>query len=210
MNDPRDHRAFERIPVEGQVRVKTKGRISVYALAVNLSLGGLLLGAAPPLPVGSTCEVAITLAHVAGVKDVVARGTVVRSDDHGTAIRFASNLDNSLIEKIRQHPEGWFGARLATAYVNYFKVSQDKNYTGCETFFGVSKSTFRNVILSTFCGCIALATLPVWWFHNAIPALPNLLQIILSFGYGFLWLALVQPLTDLLLFRFLKSRKQKI
>ena len=204
MSSHEDLRTFERIPIENRVRVRSGGRMAYYALAINLSMGGLLLGATPPLPVGSPCEVAIFLAN--GGKKVV-EGTVVRSADSGTAIQFAHTLENAAFSKILGSQAVFERTSLAKAYLNYFKVSQKPDYEGSEKLLGVTKATFRKVFLTTFCTSIPLAVLPVWAFHAALPPAPNWLKVILCFVYGFIWLGLIQPFADLAIFRVLRRPK---
>ena len=56
MDLPTDLRASERIPIGHRVKVVPRGRTAALAFAVNISLGGMLLGAAAaPLPVGTSC-----------------------------------------------------------------------------------------------------------------------------------------------------------
>jgi len=208
MNTLKDLREYERIPIANQVQVRSNGRMATYALAINISMGGLLLGAAPPMPVGSPCEVAISLATNGG-KSVVAKGIVVRSGEKETAVRFLNTMDKSMYDMVVAPGPAGMGRSILNSYVNYFKVSQDKNYTGCEKLFGVSKTTFKNVILATFTGCIAVAILPVWLFHHLLPPGFNILKVILSFGYGLLWLAILQPIIDLTIFKIIRIKNQK-
>ena len=209
MNSTSDQRQFERIPLEKPVQVRSKGRLACYAAAVNISMGGLLLGAAAPLPVGTPCELAIAVSDAPGAKTMLARGVVVRAGATETAIRFTKALDQTVLEKlVSARPVGPVAA-FFRSYVDYFKVSQDKDYAGCETLFGVTQATFRKVIMSTFSVCIPLAILPVWLFRTAIPPGANLLKILLAFGYGLVWLAAIQPIADLMIFKYLRSKKVK-
>ena len=202
-------REYERVPITNKVQVRSNGRMASYALAINISMGGLLLGAAPPLPVGSSCELAINLVNDTGGTSVVTKGVVVRSGENETAIRFLNTMDKSMYDMVvAPRPAGWARSALRS-YVNYFKVSQDKNYTGCEQLFGVSKSTFKNVILATFSGCIAAAILPVWLLHHLIPAGSNILKVVLAFGYGLFWLAIIQPIADLMIFSYVRYKNKK-
>jgi len=210
MNTHDDQREFERIPIDNRVQVRTAGRVAAYALAIDISMGGLLLAAAPPLPVGSPCELAITVEHGSGGEAVVAQAVVVRAGEQGTAFRFLNALDRSAFATVvAQRPAGVVRS-FVNAYINYFKVSQDEQHTGCERWFGVTRNTFRNVVLTTFCGCIGVAVLPVWLYHHLFPPEPNWLKIMLSFCYGLLWLAVIQPIVDLAIFRIMKSRSARI
>lgn len=208
MNLTIEHRAFERVPIEGQVRVTADGR-KVPAVAINLSMGGLLLGAAAPLPVGSSCGLALSLPGRLDGEPVLAEGTVIRSDAKGMAIQFATALDRGRFETLLRRwriaaGEGWIGS-----FINYFRVSQNAGYAGCEQLLGVDRATFRKVFLCTFCSIIPIAVLPVWLLRSAIPPGANAVKILLSFAYGLLWLGVIQPVVDLSIFRLQKRRKRQ-
>lgn len=208
MSSVQDMRSSKRIPIENQVRVRTgKGKMAAYVMAINISMGGVLLTAAPSLPVGSSCDVAISLSQGLGGDRVMATGTVIRNDAHGTAIRFAHDLDQTLYQKFASHESLRAGNPLLNSYLNYFKVSQSADNDGSEALLGVSRQTFRKVFLTTFCTSIPLAVLPVWMFQASIPPVPNWLKVVLSFVYGLVWLAIIQPVTDILVFRYLRRRK---
>jgi len=209
MNTSKDLRAYERVAIANPVKVRNGGRMASYALAINISMGGLLLGAVPTLPVGSPCEVAISLPGGSGAATVTTRGIVVRSGAQETAIRFLNTLDPSTYAKVVASSHAGFGRSMLNAYVNYFKISQDKHYTGSEAFFGVSPSTFKKVITATFTSSIALAILPVWLFQNLIPAWPNAVKVLLAFGYGLFWLAVLQPSADLVIFKIIRNRRKR-
>ncbi len=84
---PGDRRAFDRGPrpaLEAVVEDGTPARV------VNLGPGGLLLDAVD-LPVGSTIQVTVPGSDPGG-GTVVLEGTIVRSDGHGTAVRFPEPL----------------------------------------------------------------------------------------------------------------------
>src|SRR5208283_904606 len=76
MNTHNDQRKFERTPIDNRVQVRISGRVAAYALGINISMGGLLLAAAPHLRVGSPCELAITVDHGSSGKAVVAKAVV--------------------------------------------------------------------------------------------------------------------------------------
>jgi hypothetical protein len=88
-----EERQFERIPIGYQVKLVADDRIIAYPRAVNISMGGILLRGPAHLPVGSHCGVAILLADADAGRRVVARGTVVRTDQLGIAISFSKALD---------------------------------------------------------------------------------------------------------------------
>jgi hypothetical protein len=176
-------------------------------LAINISMGGLLLGAAPSLPVGSACRVSISLSGNGIGRQVSARGTVIRSDDTGTAIRFERAFDEALCAKIVSRQSAGLGRSLLSAYLTYFAVSQAKDHAGCETLLGVSKSTFRHVFLTTFSSCIVLAVVPVWLLRHDLLPMANWIKVSISFFYALLWIALLQPMTDLIVLKYLKNKK---
>ncbi|HEX9008954.1 MAG TPA: PilZ domain-containing protein [Holophagaceae bacterium] len=87
------HRAFPRVPIGYRVKVVTDDQMIAYASALNVSQGGLLLEPTPALAPGRPCGVAIFLMDQETGKRIVARGIVVRSDPHGTAIQFTKPLE---------------------------------------------------------------------------------------------------------------------
>lgn len=76
-------------------------RIIAYSSAIDISMGGIMVGGPERLPVGCECGVAILLENAAAGKRVVTRGTVVRSDAHGMAIKFSKTLDEGSYEALR-------------------------------------------------------------------------------------------------------------
>jgi PilZ domain len=90
---PPEERQYSRIPIAYQVKVVSEDRIIAYPKAINLSMGGILVGGRDQLPVGSHCGVAILLADGEAGQRIVARGTVVRTDQQGMAIAFSKALD---------------------------------------------------------------------------------------------------------------------
>jgi hypothetical protein len=208
MSLPTVVRASERISVGLRVKVVPKGRTAALAFAVNISLGGMLLGAAaPPLPVGTSCEVAILVPGAKLEQAIKALGTVVRSDAHGLAIRFAHALKPEVVQTVARTGRSWRNLPLVRAYADYFQVSQSEDRTDCEALLGVSKGTLRTVFLTTFSTCIPAAILPVWLYRAAIPAIPVWEKVLISFAYGGLWLGIIQPTVDVLVLRMLRSRK---
>lgn len=101
MASPPEKRQFRRIPIAYQVKLVAEDRIIAYPFAIDLSMGGILVGGPERLPVGSQCGVAILLPLGEHGRRVVARGTVVRSDAQGTAIAFSKALDPGSEEALR-------------------------------------------------------------------------------------------------------------
>ncbi|MDR3683370.1 MAG: PilZ domain-containing protein [Geothrix sp.] len=105
MTQPRipfpEERQYRRIPITYQVKVVTDDRIIVYSKAINLSLGGILVSGRDQLPEGSHCGVAILLVEGEPGRRVVARGTVVRTDQQGMAIAFSKALDPESEKSLR-------------------------------------------------------------------------------------------------------------
>jgi hypothetical protein len=181
--------------------------MAACAMAVNISLGGLLLIAAPPLPIGTSCDISILIPGSGLRQAVKATGTVVRSDTHGMAIRFAQALKPEVIQAVAQTSRSWTSSPLIQAYSDYFQVSRSEDHTDCEALLGVSPGTLRTVFLSTFSMVIPLAILPVWLHRAAIPGIPNWEKVAFSFLYGGVWLGLIQPTADVLILRFLCLRR---
>jgi hypothetical protein len=210
MNSPTDLRASERISIGHRVKVVPRGRTAALAFAVNISLGGMLLGAAaPPLPVGTSCEVAILVPGTKLGQAIKAMGTVVRSDAHGLAIRFAQALKPEVVQTVARIGGSWRNLPLIRAYADYFQVSQSEDRTDCEALLGVSNGTLRTVFLTTFSTCIPAAILPVWLYRAAIPAIPVWEKVLFSFVYGAVWLGIIQPTVDVLVLRMLRTRGAK-
>lgn len=206
MSLSKNERVFERIPYHQKVKVVSVGRLVAYAMAINVGMGGVLLSASPSLPLGSQCRVTLPVPGGEGPQRVEAEGTVVRNDDGGTAIRFTRALESTNFGTLK--PKSWLSlSPLFSAYQNYFKVSRNQDLAECERLLGVSKRTFRTTFYITFASCITLAILPVWLFRSSIPPYPNWVKIVLSFFYGAVWLAVIQPTLDLAVFRFLRHRQ---
>ncbi len=204
---PIELRASERIPIGHRVKVVPRGRTAALAFAVNISLGGMLLGAAAaPLPVGTSCDVAILVPGSKLGQAIKATGTVVRSDAQGTAIRFGQSLDQGVVQTVLRTGGSWRNLPLIRAYADYFEVSLSEDHTDCEALLGVSKGTLRTVFLTTFSTCIPAAILPVWLYRAAIPAIPAWEKVLLSFAYGAVWLGVLQPTLDVLVLRLLRKR----
>ncbi|GLH66268.1 hypothetical protein [Geothrix edaphica] len=206
MSVSKNERAVERIPYSQKVKVVSMGRMVAYAMAVNVGLKGVLLIASPTLPVGSSCRVTLPVPDGEGVRRLEAEGTVVRSGAGAMAIQFADAFEPSTFGPLFQKATGAPHFALLTAYQNYFRVSRNQDLADCERLLGVSKRTFRTTFYITFASCISLAILPVWLFRDAIPPYPNWVKIVLSFTYGAIWLAIIQPTLDLTVFRVLRQR----
>jgi hypothetical protein len=176
------------------------------ALAVNVSLGGLYLDAAPGLPVGSPCDVAIFMPDGSDSGSYVAQGRIVRTGAEGTAIQFASMLGEKTLDAIARPGAGSVAASIGRAYTDYFKVSQSRIGFECERVFGVTRRTFKTVTTASFLTSIPAAILPVYALRAHIPDGMNGLKIVLAFAYGALWLLVLQPFIDLAVLRALKTR----
>jgi len=201
-----EQRASQRIPIKERVQVRVRGRMASYALAINISAGGLLLSAAPSLPVGTPCELTIPYADSLTGRGIQATGTVVRSDEGGTAIQFEKKLDPNVYNKFADRAQASNRSPLLDSYLTYFKVSQSANHADCERLLGVNRKTFNRVCLTTFCTCIPLAVLPVWAFQDSIPAVPTWVKVSASFGYGAIWMGIIQPSIDLMVFKFIGNK----
>ena len=205
MSTSRDQRTFERIPFSKKVKVVSMGRMAAYAMAINIGMGGVLLHSATPLPVGSQCQVAIPMPKGEGIKHMMAEGTVVRSDAGGTAVKFMQTLDPSTFDTII-HTVGPSHSSILASYRAYFQVTRSQNLDQVEKLLGVSKRAYQTTFCITFISCISAAILPVWLFQSSIPAFPNWVKVVLCFGYGAVWLAVIQPSIDLTVFHFLRQR----
>jgi len=206
MSSSKDFRAFERVPLNHEVKVTSTGRFSARAMAVNLSLGGILLAAPGALAVGSPCEVALQMPGGNALDPITATGRIVRSDAGGTAIQFSKPLEQAHFEAITRSSGAWSKIPLLKAYGDYFRVSMSTDYANCETLLGVSKQTFRTVFLASFFTCILAAILPVWFLRQSFFGLPIWSRILGAFVYGAVWLGAVQPTVDVLTFRVLRAR----
>ena len=175
----------------------------MYAIAVNLSLGGVLLNATPALAVGSKVQVTLfdSQEHT-----VATQGTVVRSDGSGTAVSFAKVLAPDNFQALVAHA-GPIRNALVDAYLTYFQVGRNEDNAGCERLLGVSRKTFKTVFYTTFTASLPAAILPVWYMRAAIQAFPVWEKILACFIYGALWYLLIQPTLDLAILHFLRKKK---
>jgi len=197
-----EHRIYDRLPSQNKVKIKGPGRLALYAIAINLSLGGVLLNATPGLPVGSQCQVALS---DGSAQPVLAQGTVVRSDTQGTAIRFASVLPSDQLQDLVAH--GRPDPSLLDAYRSYFQVGRNEDNAGCERLLGVTPTTFRRVFYTTFSASLPAAVLPVWFMRAAIQPFPLAAKVVACFLYGALWYFLLQPTLDVAILRLLRKSK---
>ena len=200
-----DLRSAKRVPVSNRVNLMVKGRVILAPLALNISMGGMLLNAAAALPVGYPCEVAIFLPDGSGRESFVAQGKVVRNTEAGTAIQFANLLPDKALDIITR-PLAATSPSLFQSYLSYFKVSQSKSEAYCEQVFGVSKSLFKRVTTISFLTSIPTAILPVWLLRNHMPAIPDWTKIAACFLYGALWLLVLQPVIDLTVIKALRAK----
>lgn len=206
MDTPNEQRASQRIPIKNRIQVRVKGRMASYVVAINISAGGLLLSAAPTLPVGTSCELTMPFSDSLSGRGAQATGTVIRNDNGGTAIQFSKALDNKVYNEFVNHEGSEAQSSLFDSYLTYFKVSQSANHADCEKLLGVSQKTFNRVFLATFCACIPLAVLPVWAFQDSIASVPTWAKISASFGYGMVWMGIIQPSVDLMVFKIIGNR----
>ncbi len=207
MSNPAEQRTSERIPTRNRVKVIAQGKLVAYSLAVNLSLGGVLLDAAPVLPVGSRCELALFTSGTHAARGILTAGTVVRSDAQGTAIQFLETLAPGNFQALARQSEMSRLRSIFNAYGAYYRVGQSDRYADCERLLGVSKRTYRTVFLTSFSACIPLAILPVWLLKDSLPPAPVWAKISAAFLYGATWLLLIQPTIDLTAFRFLRQKQ---
>jgi len=94
-------RQFPRIPVNYRVKLVSPDRIIAFSSAIDISMGGILVNGQDRLDVGVECGVAILLENAETGKRVVTRGTVVRSDAYGMAIKFSKVLDPASSEALK-------------------------------------------------------------------------------------------------------------
>ena len=197
-----DLRSSERVPIKRRVEITGQGRTIIYAIAINLSLGGIFLNATPVLAIGSPCRVAISQGN--DKLPVITEGTVIRSNEQGTAIQFTRPIGDSTFAILARGADR--GASFIQSFRDYFKVSADPQHAESESLLGVSGRTFKRVFLTTFSTSIPVAILPVWLARASLPALPVALKILLSLAYGGLWMLVIQPSMDMTVFRFLRKR----
>ena len=100
MNATHNQRKAPRVPIGYQIKVVTEDEMVAYSSALNISTAGLLLTPLPGLSVGARCGVVIFLLDRELGKRVVAKGTVVRSDELGTAIQFQHGLNSESLEAL--------------------------------------------------------------------------------------------------------------
>lgn len=201
-----NHRTYERIPIDRKVKVFSMGRMVAYTMAINIGMGGVLLRASSQLPVGSQCRVAIPVPDGEGTRPIEAEGTVVRTDGGVIAVQFLRTIERGSFDALSHQTLGATYGSILDGYKAYFRVSRNADLADCEKVLGVSKQTFKTSFYISFISCISLSILGVWIFRNSIPAYPNWVKVILSFVYGAIWLAVIQPAIDLTVFRVLRHR----
>ncbi len=206
MVPPKNQRTFERVPFSQKIKVMSMGRMVAYTMAINLGMGGVLLKAANPLPIGRKLRLDIPATGFGGGGRIVAEGTVIRSDPAGMAVQFLNPLEPAGFEALLGQVAGLPAHPVLAAYQAYFQVSRSPELADCEKLLGVSRQTFRRTFYATFSSCIGVSILGVWLFQGSIPPYPNWVKVALSFLYGAVWLALIQPSLDLAVFHFLRHR----
>jgi hypothetical protein len=208
MVDTRDNRTAKRVPLQTPVDLRIRGRSAASGRAVNISMGGLLLAPGGLLPVGSACEVAISLPAGSGRGVVVAEGTVLRSGEDGTAIRFMRDLGEMALD-VLVGPSGLRpGQSWLDYYLAYFQVGQGRAGIDCRQTFGVSRRTFRRVSAVSFFVCIACALLVAWLCRSWIAGLPAWAQVGGALVYGVAWLLALQPAVDLAVIWLLRRSRR--
>jgi len=100
-----DLRAFDRIPFEVPVQLATGDLPPLEARPINISLGGMLLTMDASLPVGSLCALTIT-PESRDLDGVSTEGAVIRSDGHGTAVRFSRPMGETALKAIKRPKSG--------------------------------------------------------------------------------------------------------
>lgn len=82
-------RKFGRIQLACRAMV-TSGNGKFDALTENISLDGLFLRTASPIPVGTVAAITMNLPSASSSAEVTVEGEVVRREDHGVAFHFKS------------------------------------------------------------------------------------------------------------------------
>ena len=185
----------------------SKGRLVAYAVSVNIGMGGALLSAPAPFPIGSHCKLNIPVEGPKGMERILAEGTVVRSDTGGTAFRFLATLEKESFDALILQTTIGPPHSMLGSYLAYFRVGRSRDLVDCEQLLGVSKRIFRISFYISFFTSIPLAILPVWILRNSLPSASNWVYIALSLAYGALWLGFIQPVVDLTVFRFLRQKQ---
>ncbi len=202
-------REAARIPIYNAVDVNFDGRETLLGLAVNISMNGLLVRGTGPLPVDGDCRVAIALPG-GGPRGgrFLAEGRIVRSGAEGTAIQFAQSLGWDTLDFItgsRRLAGELLDGSLLAAYRSYFRINRTRDPRDCQEAFGISSRTFNRVTTASFLACIPVALVPVLAFRAPFQAAPNWVKLLTGFSYGVLWLMVLQPLADLVVFRLLRT-----
>jgi len=208
MGISRENRTAKRFPLETPVDLRVQGHNAASGVAVNISVGGLLLVPGGLLPVGSPCEVAITPPAGSGQGIVVAEGTVVRSGEGGTAIRFIRALGEMAMDVLAGSKAFQPGLPWLEYYLAYFQVGKGRAEFDCLRTFGVSQRTFRRVTTASFFICLACALLLVWLARDWIAGLPSWAKVTGALVYGAVWLLALQPLADLTVIKLLRKGRR--
>ena len=95
---------------------------------------------------------------------------------------------------------------LLSAFRGYFKAGQSRNPADCQRLLGISAGQYRAVVLISTSGCILLAILLVWLLSDRIPPLPNWAKVAAAFGYGAVWMGIIQPAVDVTVIRVIRHR----
>jgi PilZ domain len=205
-----DLRASGRVPVIKPIQIVNRCNIASYALLINISLGGLLLNATSPLPVGSQCQLAIPHAGSSNGGNLALEGKVIQNDSLGVAVQFARQIENSTFESITIQSKLNFGSSIMKIYLDYFKVRGNRNFNEFNNLLGVSPIIFRKVFLASFSVCLPLIIIPVLMIRNSTGLTPNWLKILISISYVAVWFAIIQSFVDIVIFNFFSKPKLNI
>ena len=83
MTEPDNRREFTRAPVHVDAMLITRGGNQHRGVVIDLSLSGVFLRCEETLPVGTDCELTLTLGDADSPITARVRGTVVRSGSDG-------------------------------------------------------------------------------------------------------------------------------
>jgi hypothetical protein len=95
---PREHREFTRVAIGKRVELRSGEQIISSASIASLSLGGLMVRSEQQLPVAARCEITIYLVEGEARLQIHARGSVVRADRWGMALKFSKVLGLDSLE----------------------------------------------------------------------------------------------------------------
>ena len=88
MEQSSNRREFTRVQVKLQVELMSGGNVVIQGQLVNVSFNGMLLECDVTLPLGTTCQVFLSLDGAQGAPCVQARGTVSRIEPSVMAVQF--------------------------------------------------------------------------------------------------------------------------